>query len=589
MNGSASGKAGDRRDDRPSPANVSPDRRTDDPIGRARRIDAVCQAFEQDWRRGKPVRIEHLADRCPEDEREALVQELVALELSLRQHDGETPDLAEYRARFPGATRQIDADLTPLRAHSESFIERCGRFGHYEISGVIARGGMGVIYRAFDTRLKRDVALKTILVGAFASEEERHRFRTEAEAAARLDHPNVVPIYDVGEIDGVLYYSMKLVKAGTLSERIQRDPPSPVDCAVLVEKLARGIAGAHALGIIHRDLKPLNVLIDDRGEPVIVDFGLARRLDGASITTHPGAILGTPAYMAPEQASGEPVNATADLYSLGTILYELLTGKPPLKGPTLHETIQLLLHQEPTPPRMLVRGVPRELERICLRCLEKRPDKRYQSAIELADDLARWQRGDELSTASRNHLDRLRRWGRRRPEIAARLAGQVAITLITQINFFLRETNPRPAIHWTITSFELLWIVATIALSSLEHPQRPVVWFRAIWSLLDVILLTALLEILDAAGSSLIVGYALLIVASGFWNRASLVALTTALSVLGYALLLASAHMRDLDLAAQNRPSIVIPALILLGVMLARQVRRCRIDQETKPNPARSV
>lgn len=283
--------------------------------------------------------------------------------------------------------------------------------GDYEILEEIARGGMGVVYKARQLRLDRTVALKMILSGHFAGKADVQRFQIEAEAAARLDHPNIVPIYEVGEHDGVHYFSMGYVDGESLAERLSDGPWSPQDAAELTRTLGEAIAFAHSQGVIHRDLKPGNVLLDGTGRPRIADFGLARRSDVDSRLTGTGQIVGTPAYMAPEQASDAAnVGPPSDVYSLGAVLYELLTGEPPFSAANPLDTVLQVLEQPPTAPRSINSAIPKDLEAICLKCLEKRSEHRYQTADDLARDLTRFLENEPVEARSLTALTRLYRW-----------------------------------------------------------------------------------------------------------------------------------------------------------------------------------
>jgi serine/threonine-protein kinase len=251
-------------------------------------------------------------------------------------------------------------------------------FGDYELLEEIGRGGQGVVYRARQKSLNRIVALKVIGLGQWATEAHLKRFRREAESAANLDHPCIVPIYDVGEREGSCYFSMKFIDGGQLDEVTKRTPILSRNAAELIAKLARTVHYAHEHGILHRDIKPGNVLLDAKGEPHLTDFGLARLLETKSTVTNTMDVLGTPSYMAPEQARGhnEQLTNATDVYGLGAVFFQLLTGQPPFAGGTTYETIKLLLDTEPRPPRLLNPKIDRELSTICLKCLEKNPKRR---------------------------------------------------------------------------------------------------------------------------------------------------------------------------------------------------------------------
>ena len=280
--------------------------------------------------------------------------------------------------------------LNYTKAHESR--RRSADLGDYELLEEIGRGGQGVVYRAHQKSLNRTVALKVIGLGPWATETHLKRFRREAEAAAHLEHPSIVPIHEVGERDGQCYFSMQFVEGGQLGEATRREP-MPIRRAVeLIAKVARTVHYAHEHGILHRDIKPGNILLDAKGEPHLTDFGLARLVEAESTVTGTLEVLGTPSYMAPEQAAGETtkLSKATDVYGLGAVLYQLLTGHPPFAGGTTYETIRLLLNTEPRKPRALNRKLDRELSTICLKCLEKDPQRRYSSALALAEDLEHW-------------------------------------------------------------------------------------------------------------------------------------------------------------------------------------------------------
>lgn len=299
----------------------------------------------------------------------------------------------------------------------------------YEILGELGRGGMGVVYQARQVGLNRTVALKMILTGAHAGTAALARFRAEAEAIAQLQHPNLIHIYEIGDCKGLPFFSLEFVEGGSLDRRIDGTPWKPREAARLVESLARAIHEAHRKGVIHRDLKPANILLTGDGTPKITDFGLAKRLDSASGQTHTGALLGTPSYMAPEQAEGKihELGPAADTYALGTILYELLTGRPPFRAATPLETAKLVVTAEPVPPARLQPGLPRDIETICLKCLQKEPHRRYPDAAALARDLGHFLAGEPIEARRVGPITRAIKWSQRRPALAGLLGALLAV------------------------------------------------------------------------------------------------------------------------------------------------------------------
>jgi eukaryotic-like serine/threonine-protein kinase len=340
---------------------------------------------------------------------------------------------AQLDALFPEAMSSSEADAA-LSSHPTADPPR---IPGYDMQTVVGHGGMGIVYRARDTRLNRAVALKMLATGAYARPEERERFLREAEAAGGLRHPNIVQVYDAGDHDGRPYFTMEYLLAGTLAERLSGTPMPAHQAALLVATLASAVQAAHKGGIIHRDLKPSNVLLTADGTPKVADFGLARRQEGGATLTRSGARMGTPSYMAPEQAQGltHAVGPGLDIYALGAILYELLTGRPPFRAETAAETERQFIEQEPVSPSRLNARVPRDLETVCLKCLEKEPGGRYATAGALAEDLGRFLNHEPIRARQAGPLVRLARWGNRNPVPVALLSivfvtGLVAIATI---------------------------------------------------------------------------------------------------------------------------------------------------------------
>ena len=302
----------------------------------------------------------------------------------------------------------------------------------YEILGELGRGGMGVVHKARQTALGRLVALKLIRSAEFATADELSRFQNEAEAVARLDHPHIVPIYEVGQHRGLRFFSMKLIAGVSLDKKLAAFAADFAAAARLVAIVAEAVHHAHQRGILHRDLKPANILLDEDGKPHVTDFGLARRIENDSELTQSGMPMGTPSYMSPEQARGEKgaLTTATDVYGLGSILYALLTGQAPFAGSSLAETLDMVRGEPARPPSRLNGRVPRDLEIICLKCLEKDPDRRYASASALAQDLNRWLGGEPIQARPVGPATRCWMWCRRHP-LPAALAGLLVLAVCT--------------------------------------------------------------------------------------------------------------------------------------------------------------
>lgn len=318
-------------------------------------------------------------------------------------------------------------------------------FGDYDLIEEVARGGMGVVYKARDRRLDRITAIKMIVSGRFSSPEELQRFHIEAEAAAKLDHPGIVPVYEIGEVDDQAFFAMKYIEGGSLADHIERYRDRPRDAIELLAKVVRAVQHAHQRGILHRDLKPANILVDHDGTPLITDLGLAKKTAGDSNLTHTGAVLGTPSYMPPEQASGNSsITTAADIYSLGAIMYELLAGRPPYQGDSAMDIVMKVINGAPEKPSKHRSDVDRDLELICMKCLEPNPEERYATADVLATDLEAWMAGDSISIKAPSIFAQTRRWFRNNQRTAYLCFAVVMGLLVTlpfTLTFLLGSSN----------------------------------------------------------------------------------------------------------------------------------------------------
>jgi eukaryotic-like serine/threonine-protein kinase len=456
------------------------EKRLDDlDLDMVRRIEAVCRRFEADWRAGKRPAIEDYLAEVPQEAHAALRTELAALERELLQPEeaGATPsakgahaptiaqspptvptpggapssvhedttvaptdgtgvqrvdDIPPGKMPVPGDDATVDLGPSLVGQPDATTPNRVRYFGDYEIIREIARGGMGVVFQARQVSLNRPVALKMILAGQLANDTDVRRFYTEAEAAANLDHPGIVSIFEVGQHEGQHYFSMGFVEGQSLSQRLADGPLPTREAAELIRRVSDAIEYAHQRGVIHRDLKPANILLDRSGNPRVTDFGLAKKVQGDSGLTGSGQIMGTPSYMPPEQAGGPrgDVGPAADVYALGATLYALVTGRPPFQAATAMDTVIQLIGEEPVPPRRLNASIPRDLETICLKCLEKDPRRRYGSAHALAEELNRFLSGEPIVARPVGAAERAVKWVRRRPVIAALSASVVVMGLV---------------------------------------------------------------------------------------------------------------------------------------------------------------
>jgi serine/threonine protein kinase len=432
------------------------------------RIAELLLQWEEAKNQGNFLTPQQLCKNCPEllDDVTRCIQELQSLERKLSPPDNSLEPWTGSAAPTDDTADTVKSGESGGAVVTSALPQLPG----YEILGLLGRAGMGVVYKARQLVPERIVALKMIRAGELADAEDLARFLNEVEAAARLRHPHIIQVYEVGNYQGRPYFTMEYMEGGSLADVLRAGPLTAREAAGLVEPLARAVQAAHEQGIVHRDLKPGNILLpglasaETRTEPVtfpsrpserkwdakIADFGLAKRLEGGPGLTRTSAILGTPSYMAPEQAAGKgkEVGPAADIYALGAVLYECLCGRPPFKAATPYDTVMQVLSEEPAAPRLLQPKLPRDLETICLKCLEKEPSKRYASALELAEELARFRAGEPIRARPIRSWERAVKWGKRRPAVAALLIILLlAVTtgLVASLTLWLRAERQRQA------------------------------------------------------------------------------------------------------------------------------------------------
>ncbi|QDV34063.1 serine/threonine-protein kinase [Tautonia plasticadhaerens] len=489
--------------------------------------------------------------------------------------DSETPDLRDTATMAPDDRGCPDDGFTLRDEPSRSLIAIRRDFGKYELINELGRGGMGVVYKARQKDLDRVVALKMILSSHLASRDQVARFYAEARAAARMRDPNIVGIYEVGEHGGQHFFTMEYVAGKSLAQVIRGVPMGIEEASRLVMIVARAVDSLHKQGMIHRDLKPSNILLDEAGNPSVSDFGLAKLLESEERVTASNAIVGTPGYMAPEQAAGRggQVGPASDLYSLGAILFECLTGRPPYDGSAPLETLVRVLEGEPPQPRQLNPTIPRPLEKICLKCLEKDPGDRYASARDLADDLDHFLRGEPVEATRGGPWHRLRRWARREPALASRLGTMAACGIIIYLNHSLIAYTQSASLRSFVVVVN--WAMASFLCQHLLQRPRWADLGRYVWSATDVVLFSLLVYVNQGLNTAMVSGYFLIVSASGLWFRERMVWLTTLLSVAGYAALAIGQGLPE-GYDSPYRHFVFASALAASGFVVSYQVRRVR-------------
>lgn len=538
---------------------------------------SVLDAYLQDLHAGRRPDREQLVAQHPE-----LAAALGCLEAIDSLAPPPTEDILQPDQRVHSAPTQIWTDREspiPGTSNQTSPIPvGTTDFGDYQLIAEIGRGGMGVVYKARQRSLDRLVAVKMILASHLASEDQVHRFYAEAKAAAKLEHPNIVGIHEIGQLHGQHYFVMEHVEGRSLAQTLAGGPMEPAIAAECVAKIARAVHRLHQEGIVHRDLKPSNILIDAKGEPHVTDFGLAKTLIGDSHMTHTGAIVGTPSYMAPEQAAGRTseVGPLSDVYSLGALLYDMLTGRPPFREATPLDTLVQVIEAEPRLPRQINPRVPRDLEMICLRCLEKVAQNRYASAAALADDLERFLKSESVDARPLGFEHRVRRWSRREPALASHLGLLALCATILQANFWITHNVETPT-HYKVIAVMGIWALICVGCQHLLSFEDIAERARYVWAAADVALFTAVLMITHDLEGPVAGVFPGLIAASGLWFRERLVWFMSALTIIAYLWLMCFSAIAGPSLHEPLfRHIILLFVLVVMGFVVSYQVKRIR-------------
>lgn len=475
---------------------------------------------------------------------------------------------------------EIPSSAPLSHPHGDSSVELpTSRFGKYELIAEIGRGGMGVIFKARHCDLDRLVALKLILANRLASAEQIRRFYQEAKAAGGLKHPNIVGIHDIGQVHGQHFFAMDYVDGETLAEILTAGPLDAETSAECLLAITDAVEHLHQHGVIHRDLKPSNILIDGNGSPFVTDFGLAKITGGEEDQTKTGTIMGTAAYMGPEQAAGRicDITARSDIYSLGAILYEMLTGHPPFRSNNPLDVLVQVIEGEPERPTSLNPHIPRAIELICLKCLEKDPQRRYATAAALAQDLKRFLASEPIGVEESSLPVRLQRWARREPAFASQMGAIALAATIVQIKYVISGTDY--PLHVRVMTVFGIWMVAHLLFKHLLSNERIAPVVRYGWLATDAILLTIMLYISSIAPDAdplgpLVIGYPLLVIASGLFTRERLVWFTTAISTVSYLILPLCVPQERTPI---HYPIIFCVVLLLIGFIVSHLVHRLRV------------
>ena len=441
-------------------------------------------------------------------------------------------------------------------------------FGDYELLSEIDRGGMGIVFRAKHKSLSRIVALKVMKSGEFASEKELQRFRTEVEAAATVKHQNIVPIYEIGEARGLIYFTMDYVDGCDLARAVRERALAPREIVRMLIKVTDAVSKAHRLGIIHRDLKPSNILVDANGEPYLIDFGLAKFDSKDSNLTGTGQIVGTAAYMPPEQAVGlTKLTPQVDVYSLGAVLYATVSGQPPFSGTTAFDILLQVIHREPCSPRKLNRMVNRTLEKLIIRAMAKSPKDRYPTAEALKTDLQRFLMDEPIAWPKLSIAERLLRWWRREPALVGHLLG-IGVTLAIVL---ANSDTWYPPIRIGLL---VGWMFGAWVFQRCANIQRQREAAHIGWLACDIAVYTLLIYLADSPRGLLLIGYPMMICISGMFYRVHYTVIATLLSIIGFLVLCAT--VTDPINSRSDFVEIYLSGLAILGLCLVSMIHRVR-------------